>query len=95
MESDTENKLTADEVISKAFEYFEQYINKRQTGIRHILLEGLEPEGDEWTVSIGFDAGRFKESTATLSFGERTKEPIREVRHLHISGRDGSLKRIT
>ena len=97
MESDSESKLSTDEVIEKAFDYFDRYVvrNKGQSGINHVLLEGLKPEDDDWLVAIGFDAGRFQESTATLSFGERTTQPIREIRRFLISGRDGSLKRIS
>lgn len=87
--------LSADDAIKKAFEYFDQHFARGDKKPNHVLLEGLEPEADGWVVSIGFDEGRFRETSSTLAFGERTKEPLREIRRFHLSGCEGKLERIS
>lgn len=84
---------TADAIVDFAFDYFDQRVARGEGHLSHVLLEGLKPNDDEWIVSIGFDQGRYKEiASSGLPFGERRKEPIREIRHFHISARDGALR---
>ncbi|WP_147320313.1 hypothetical protein [Rhodobacteraceae bacterium W635] len=90
-----ERNLSVEDVIERAFTYFEQYVARDKTNFNHVLLEAFEADGDDWIVTIGFDEGRFKERSSTLNFGESITEPIREIRHIHVSGKDGSLKRIS
>ena len=89
-------ELDADTVVERAFAYFDKYVARGDSNFSHVLLEGLEPTDDEWIVSIGFDQGRYQESSSIgPPFGERRKDPIREFRHFHISASDGALRRIT
>lgn len=88
-------EMDADTIIERAFDYFDKYMARGDSNFSHVLLESLEPTDDEWIVSIGFDQGRYKESSSGAPFGGSTKDPIREIRHFHISASDGALKRIT
>ena len=94
MSDEITNTITADDAINKAFSYFDQYIRRNKQSVRHVPLEGFEPLGGEWMVSISFDEGRFKQSSSPLEFGKTTKEPLREIRNFYISSDDGSLKRV-
>lgn len=94
MADPVEKEIDADQAIESAFDFFQRYV-ARGKHKAHVLLEGLEHDGSDWCVSIGFDDGRFNEKSSTLSFGERTREPVREIRHIYISATDGSLTRIT
>jgi len=88
-------ELDTDAAVKQAFDYFDKYVARGENRFSHVLLEGLEPNEDEWIVSIGFDQGRYKETASGgLPFSERSKDPIREIRHFHISAKDGALRRI-
>ena len=89
-------ELDVDAIIERAFDYFEKYVARGEGRVNHVLLEGLEPKDGEWIVLIGFDDGRYKETSSSgLPFGESRKDPIREIRHFHISASDGALRKIS
>ncbi len=93
---DTKPKeMTAKEAIDGAFSYFREFFDSPYRG--NVLLEGIEylDQEHQWLVTIGFDAGRSKETQSPFGFGDKTKEPIRELRAFVISANDGSLVRMT
>jgi len=88
------SELTAKQAIRAAFDLFKEFFDGQHPS--RVLLEGLEylDSNDEWLVTIGFDAGREKETSSTLGFGARTREPIRETRQFVLRAKDGSLVRM-
>ena len=90
-----QSELTAKQAIKYAFEMFNEFFDG--AGRRsNVLLEGLEyvDSDDQWLVTIGFDAGRVKETTSTLGFGQSVIEPIRETRQFFLRASDGKLVRM-
>lgn len=91
--------LTAKEAIRIAFDRFREYFE--QSDVTKVLLEGLEfdEHANEWHVTIGFDAGRFRE-TGPTSIGSmigalrEQREPIREFRRFVIDAASGVAKRM-
>ena len=94
--SEVTDKVSADQAIELAFEYFERYVSRGQT-FSQVLLEELEPSSTGgWIVAIGFSGGRFKETTKGSQvslFAEKLKEELRDVRHFYISS-DGSFEKM-
>lgn len=91
--------LTAKEAIRIAFDRFREYFE--QPDVTQGLLEGLEfdEHADEWHVTIGFDAGRFRETGPTLIGSlagalREQREPIREFRRFVIDAATGTSKRM-
>lgn len=89
-----QSELNAKQAIKTAFDLFNDFFEGERRS--NVLLESLEYlESDrQWLVTIGFDAGRQKETSSTLGFGERTREPIRETRQFVLWAKDGSLVRM-
>ncbi len=95
-----QQKLSVEEIVEKAFSYFETFVD-RDNRLDGVLLEGLEPEGDGWIVSIGFNGKRQETSEpanlgamASLSgFGKKTTKTVREVRHIYLDN-EGIFQRI-
>lgn len=90
-----QSELTAKDAIKVAFGMFRDFHDGLFAS--NVLLEGLEylEVEHQWRVIIGFDIGRVKETGVTLSFGEQTREPIREFRTFLISAKDGSFVRMS
>lgn len=99
--SEEQQKLDVDAIVEKAFEIFDRFVN-RGNQLDGVLLEGLEPEGDGWIVSIGFYGKRQESSepasagamAALAGFGSKTTKTVREVRHIYL-GEEGNFKRIS
>lgn len=87
-------QLDAKAAIKAAFDFFNEFFDGSSRS--KVLLEGLEyiEEHNQWLVTIGFDVGREKETSSTLGFGQRTREPIRETREFVIWAKDGRLVRM-
>ena len=87
-------QLTAKQAIEEGFKLFKEFFDG--TPKSKVLLEGVEflDSDNQWLVTIGFDAGRAKETSNTLGFGQRVTEPIRETRQFFIWAKDGSLVRM-
>jgi hypothetical protein len=92
--AEVKDRLNAKQAIEAGFQLFQDFFDKADTS--RVLLEGLEYlESDgEWLVTIGFDAGRKKETSSSFGFGERTLEPVREKRQFFLNAKDGSLLRM-
>ena len=97
---DEQKNLTVEEIIERAFDFFERFVNRSQQ-LDGILLEGLEPQDDGWIVSIGFN-GKRQESTepasigsmaALTGFGNKTTKTVKEIRHIHLDHK-GAFKRM-
>ena len=95
-----QNGLKAKDAIDAGFKVFREFF--AGTKMSHVLLEGLEysEEDDLWSVIIGFDTGRNKETREGLGAivpgmaGVKTSEPIRDFREFIIRGKDGSFVRM-
>jgi hypothetical protein len=92
-----QDRLSAKSAVNAAFVYFKDLFSDARTF--HVLLEGLEylDVADQWRVVIGFDTGRKKEagnSFVSAGLGERTTEPIREMRAIFVDAREGSFVRM-
>ena len=89
-----QSSLSAKQAIKFAFDLFNEFFDGARRS--NVLLEGLEYLADDhqWLVTIGFDAGREKETSSTLGFGQRIREPIRETRQFFLWAKDGSLVRM-
>lgn len=98
--SSDEEKLEVDEIVAKAFEYFDRFVD-RGNKLDGVLLEELEPQENGWVVSIGFNGKRQESSepasigamAALSGFGSKTTTTVREVRHIYL-GNDGSFQKI-
>lgn len=97
---DEQKNLDVEEIIEKAFDFFERFVNRSQR-LDGILLEGLEPQDDGWIVSIGFN-GKRQESTepasigsmaALTGFGNKTTKTVKEIRHIYLDHK-GAFKRM-
>jgi hypothetical protein len=88
------SELDAKGAIQTAFALFKEFFDGTQK--KNVLLESIEylREDHQWLVTIGFDVGREKETSSTLGFGQRTREPIRETRQFVLWAKDGSLVRM-
>lgn len=98
--STRKEKLEVDEIVDKAFEYFDRFV-VRGSRLDDVLLEELEPLDDGWVVSIGFNGKRRELSepasvgamAALSGFGNKTTTTVREVRHIYL-GHDGGFQKI-
>lgn len=92
--------LKAKDAIDAGFKVFREFFSG--TKLTHVLLEGLEYdyEEDQWTVTIGFDTGRIRETREGLASvapglaGTKISEPLRDSREFLIKGADGSFVRM-
>jgi hypothetical protein len=94
-------ELTAEQAVEFGFDYFEKFV-ARDKYLNNVLLEGLEPNGDGWIVSIGFNGLRQETSepvspgsmAAFGGYGSKTTKTVREVRHIHLDSQ-GQFEKIT
>lgn len=90
--SEDQGKMTIDDIVEAAFNLFNRLVDRGKK-LDGVLLEGLEPDGNGWIVSIGFNGVRKETSepastgalAALSGFGSRTTTTVREVRHIHLS----------
>lgn len=95
-----QQKLSIDEIVEKAFDIFDRFVN-RSNELEGVLLEGLEPQDDGWIVSIGFNGKRQESSepssvgslAALSGFGNKTTKTVREVRHIYL-GNEGEFQKM-
>ncbi|WP_371223063.1 hypothetical protein [Roseovarius sp. 2305UL8-3] len=78
----------APSAIRRAFEYFEEFMDKES--FKYPLLEGVKYLNPDWQIEIGFDLGSTRESMGLIGMGDKIA-PRRMVRTFHISERDGTL----
>lgn len=86
--------LSPKQAIEAGFKLFNEFFQGSRK--MHVLLEGLELDdySKNWLVTIGFDTGRSKDSGNDLSvigIGQKTTEPLREFRILHINAETGEF----
>lgn len=97
--TEKQQKLTAEEIVEKAFSFFETFV-ARSNQLEDVLLEELEPEGNGWIVSIGFNGTRQKTTepanlgamAALSGYGSKTITIVREVRRIYLDDEGNLIK---